>query len=159
MSFKLNIILFLIFNLILIKICDSVFELNFNKIDEEGCKQYGIKCDGENKSVKFNKEEIKHLKNKPLLFREPNELKGKYSVNGRETLIPNEEHYKDSKLAKSSIIKNASKHKGIYAPGEESTYRAESSYYTVKKAEEGILPVEIDKSKFHGAFRFDQNNN
>uniref|UniRef100_A0A1I8BH59 Astacin domain-containing protein n=1 Tax=Meloidogyne hapla TaxID=6305 RepID=A0A1I8BH59_MELHA len=127
MSFKLNIILFLIFNLILIKICDSVFELNFNKIDEEGCKQYGIKCDGENKSVKFNKEEIKHLK-----------------------------HYKDSKLAKSSIIKNASKHKGIYAPGEESTYRAESSYYTVKKAEEGILPVEIDKSKFHGAFRFDQ---
>uniref|UniRef100_A0A1I8BJS6 Uncharacterized protein n=1 Tax=Meloidogyne hapla TaxID=6305 RepID=A0A1I8BJS6_MELHA len=86
-----------------------------------------LNVDGENKSVKFNKEEIKHLK-----------------------------HYKDSKLAKSSIIKNASKHKGIYAPGEESTYRAESSYYTVKKAEEGILPVEIDKSKFHGAFRFDQ---
>jgi len=67
MSFKSNLILFLIFNSILIEICDSMFTAKFKNMNEDGCKEYGFQCDGE--SVKFKNEKIEHLsKNKYLYF-------------------------------------------------------------------------------------------
>nr|CAD2204858.1 unnamed protein product [Meloidogyne enterolobii] len=156
MSFKSNLILFLIFNSILIEICDSMFTAKFKNMNEDGCKEYGFQCDGE--SVKFKNEKIEHLKKTPILLRSPNNLREEYSVNGIKTAFPNKEHQNDFEQASSSIFNHASQHKEMFAPGDQTSfYRVNSSYTTLKLAKEGISPFELDKSKFGGTIRLPKN--
>uniref|UniRef100_A0A1I8BGE1 Uncharacterized protein n=1 Tax=Meloidogyne hapla TaxID=6305 RepID=A0A1I8BGE1_MELHA len=99
-------------------------------MNEKGCKQYGIKCDGKNKSVKFNKEKIKFI-----------------------------EHFNDWERAKNSFLSKTSKHKEIFTSGDlPKYYRAESKYLTLKPANEGFFPIELIKSKFNGTIRLPLND-
>ncbi|KAL7079765.1 hypothetical protein ACQ4LE_001364 [Meloidogyne hapla] len=130
-------------------------------MNEKGCKQYGIKCDGKNKSVKFNKEKIKFIDSKrpPILLRKPNIITSNFWTNFKATEMYNGEHFNDWERAKNSFLSKTSKHKEIFTSGDlPKYYRAESKYLTLKPANEGFFPIELIKSKFNGTIRLPLND-
>nr|CAD2168332.1 unnamed protein product [Meloidogyne enterolobii] len=79
--------------------------------------------------------------------------------NFRATEMSHEEHFNDWKTARNSILSNISQHKQIYTSGDKPKfYRAKTSYLTLKKANEGLSPIELIKSKFNGTIRLVDKN-
>ncbi|KAF7637641.1 hypothetical protein Mgra_00002898 [Meloidogyne graminicola] len=103
-----------------------MFNIKLNNINKEGCKQYGINCNSEDKSIKLYKENIKYI-----------------------------EHFNEIDQSIKSMLKNTSIHKELYTKEENNPkyYRANSSSLLIKKSNEGLIPLELIKTKLNGTIK------